>query len=627
MIQTTINDAVTMGGAAALLANRYRVVRQLGQGGMGSVYLAEDTKLDNKLFALKMLPAILVANKRAYQQLKDEALVAMKLVHPNIVQLRAFEEEHGNPFLVMDYIEGRTLDDYLGEKGTLSEDETVNLLTPIAAALDYAHGKGVVHRDIKPGNVMIAKDGTPFILDFGIAREIQETMTRVTGKLSSGTLLYMSPEQLRGLPPASSQDVYSFAAMAYECLKGEPPFVRGAIEDQIKNEPPPPLVGRGVLDAPLAASVMAGLAKKPEDRPPTCAAVLGGSAAAQADAVRSERKAGGAGKVFAIAALLAALAVGGYFAWPRNNAEPKAREEKRVPVVAEPRTEEVRQKTEKERPPKVEAEQPPKVVAEQRPKTDAVHADAERKAKEEKARAAEFSRLTTRIRIKISDARERMERVNAFRADPDGLEKHLASADGQWKAISTLSAPKSIEEAQSTFEKADKAEAQIALDLDWLEKNKAARDAARSAKAEIAALLAGGIATFKADRYAARPYGEGEALRKRGDASFAVGDFAEAGRLLGEAKSKFTASAREARAFHVNMALESARAYLDAKKWEDCVAECAKILGDGTTPGWDPSNAEAQKLLETTRHSMPRVGPLEYHAELLLGCELALSGL
>ena len=173
-----------------------------------------------------------------------------------------------------------------------------------------------------------------------------------------------------------------------------------------------------------------------------------------------------------------------------------------------------------------------------------------------------------------------MERVNAFRADPDGLEKHLASADGQWKALSTLSAPKSIEEAQSTFEKADKAEAQIALDLDWLEKNKAARDAARSAKTEIAILLVGEIATFKADRYAAKPYGEGEALRKRGDASFAVGDFAEAGRLLGEAKSKFTASAREARAFHVNMALESARAYLDAKKWEDCVAECAKILGD-----------------------------------------------
>ena len=244
----TIGDLVTIqpGAAGTLLAGRYRIVRQLGQGGMGSVWLAEDTQLDNKQFAIKMLPSILVSNKRAYRQLKDEALVARKLTHPNIVTLRAFEENKGNPFLVMDYIEGQTLDDYLaevgnGEQGTgngraastrppsggLPEDEVIRLLKPIAAALDYAHGEGVVHRDVKPANVMIRKDGHPFILDFGIAREIQETMTRVTGKLSSGTLLYMSPEQLRGQPPKPAQDVYSFAAMVYECLKGEPPFFRG----------------------------------------------------------------------------------------------------------------------------------------------------------------------------------------------------------------------------------------------------------------------------------------------------------------------------------------------------------------------------------------------------------------
>ena len=197
----TINDAVTMaGGAGALLAGRYRVVRQLGQGGMGSVWLVEDTQLDDKPFAVKMLPSILVSNKRAYRQLKDEALVAMQLVHPNIVQIRAFEENDGNPFLVMDYVDGQTLDDYLAERtGTtgVSPVDVLRILRPVAAALDYAHAKGVVHRDVKPGNVMIAKDGTPYILDFGIAREIQETMTRVTGKPSSGTLMYMSPEQLR----------------------------------------------------------------------------------------------------------------------------------------------------------------------------------------------------------------------------------------------------------------------------------------------------------------------------------------------------------------------------------------------------------------------------------------------
>ncbi|MBP3407251.1 MAG: protein kinase [Kiritimatiellae bacterium] len=288
MNENTINNDVTIAGRASVLASRYRIVRQLGSGGMGSVWLAEDMQLDGKLFAIKMLPSILVANKRAYQQLKSEALVSMRLTHPNIVTLRAFEENNGNPFLVMDYIDGETLDDWLGVRGQesgVSEEEVVKLLKPIAEALDYAHEEGVVHRDIKPANVMIRKDGRPFVMDFGIAREIQETLTRVTGKMSSGTLMYMSPEQLNGDMPKKEQDIYSFAAMVYECLKGEPPFCRGAIEDQIKNKEPEPLVGRVVPNAPnggglgtdrptIADAVMRGLAKKPEDRPTSCVEVL-----------------------------------------------------------------------------------------------------------------------------------------------------------------------------------------------------------------------------------------------------------------------------------------------------------------------------------------------------------------
>ena len=314
MQDNTINNDRTKGGGATgtLLAGRYRVARQLGQGGMGSVWLAEDTKLDGFKVAIKMLPSVLVNNKRAYAQVKAEALVSLKLSHSNIVTVRAFEEEVGSPFLVMDYIDGQTLDDYLAEKCKLTEEETVKLLKPVAAALDYAHKQGVVHRDVKPGNIMIRKDGTPFVLDFGIAREIQETMTRVTGKLSSGTLLYMSPEQLNGDAPKPAQDIYSFAAMAYECLKGEPPFSRGGVEDQIKHKLPDAL-GEHIA---ICSQVMAGLAKSPVERPGCCAAVLekGGKKAAKTGAGASASKMRIA-VVGALLALAAFVGVGGWFGW------------------------------------------------------------------------------------------------------------------------------------------------------------------------------------------------------------------------------------------------------------------------------------------------------------------------
>ena len=276
---------------------------------MGSVWLAEDTKLENRPVAVKMLPSVLVNNKRAYAQVKQEALVSLKLSHPNIVPVRAFEEDGGNPFLVMDYIDGQTLDDLLGEKGKFTEEETVRLLKPVADALDYAHGQGVVHRDVKPGNVMIAKDGTPYVLDFGIAREIQETMTRVTGKLSSGTLLYMSPEQLKGAASKPAQDVYSFAAMTYECLTGQPPFARGQIEYQILEEQPRPLD----VTIGIGRAVMAGLAKTPVERPPSCTAVLSrgpvkpSRPAASAKALRSLR--------WAIPVGIAVLLAAGFGIW------------------------------------------------------------------------------------------------------------------------------------------------------------------------------------------------------------------------------------------------------------------------------------------------------------------------
>ena len=248
MNENTINNDITLRGEDnVLLAGRYRIVRQLGQGGMWSVWLAEDTKLDGLKVAIKMLPSILINNKRAYQQVKQEALVSLKLVHSNIVAVRAFEEIDGNSFLVMDYIEGQTLDDYLAEKGTL---------------------------------------------------------------------MYMSPEQLNGNIPKPAQDVYSFAAMAYECLKGEPPFSRGQIEYQIEHDTP------ALLDSQFAkcgAGVMAGLAKLPEERPTTCAEVLSAKVNPRQSKPRDTQPKiadnGKQGKARFAALLLAALTLVGVGGW------------------------------------------------------------------------------------------------------------------------------------------------------------------------------------------------------------------------------------------------------------------------------------------------------------------------
>ncbi len=265
-------DEDTCEGAGPLvLLGRYRVLRELGQGAMGKVLLAADTQLDDLLVAIKV-PAILLAQDvKVVRRMQQEALLARRLSHPNIVTLRTIEQSEGDVFLVMDFVPGETLQDVLGERETLTEEEVVEFFTPLALALDYAHSEKVIHRDIKPSNILVREDGRPFLTDFGIARELKDSLTRITGQSSSGTLPYMSPEQLFGEPPTAAQDIYSLAATMYECLAGSPPFHRGEIAVQIAQKEPRAPNTSGSL---LVTRIMEALSKDPADRPASCKAIL-----------------------------------------------------------------------------------------------------------------------------------------------------------------------------------------------------------------------------------------------------------------------------------------------------------------------------------------------------------------
>ena len=260
----TLDNAPTMPGEpeGQILSGQYKIIRQIGSGGMGTVYLAQDMELDNEV-AVKVLPAILANNKRAIDNLRREAKTALKLSHHNIVRLRTFQSDEAIKYLVMEYIDGGNLEERISAAGALSVDETIKIFSQVAAGLDYAHSQNVLHRDIKPANIMLTRSGTAKLADFGIARQLKDSMTRITGKETSGTLLYMAPEQFRGNEPDHRSDIYSLAASIYECLSGKPPFCRGSIEYQIINVAPEPL---NKLNQKQNSALLKALSKEPDKR-------------------------------------------------------------------------------------------------------------------------------------------------------------------------------------------------------------------------------------------------------------------------------------------------------------------------------------------------------------------------
>ena len=252
---------------------RYELHRQIAKGGMADVFLARDLLLDRPV-AVKVLFDQFSQDPNFVERFRREAQRAANLNHPNIVSVYDWGEEKGTYFIVMEYVEGRSLAEIIQSEGSLSPDKVAEVASEVAAALSFAHRNGIVHRDVKPGNVLVAPNGHIKVADFGIARaltNIQNDLTQAGTVM--GTATYISPEQAQGKEVDPRSDLYSLGVMIYEMLLGRPPFVGetpvAVAYQHVQDSPPSLRLAGAPIAESLEAVTMKLLAKNPVNRYPT----------------------------------------------------------------------------------------------------------------------------------------------------------------------------------------------------------------------------------------------------------------------------------------------------------------------------------------------------------------------
>jgi serine/threonine-protein kinase len=250
----------------------YHVLRRLGQGGMGQVYVAEQLSLKRKV-ALKILKAELVANASALQRFKAEAEAVARATHANIVQVYQTGEADGYRYIALEYVEGKNLREFLAKKGPPELLLALSIMRQVAAALQRASELGIIHRDIKPDNILLTKKGEVKVTDFGLSRVLtgdQPALHLTQSGVTMGTPLYMSPEQVEGKPVDHRTDIYSFGVTCYHMLAGHPPFTGNSPFEvalmHVRTEPKPLKSIRPDLPDGLCAIVHRMMAKEPAQR-------------------------------------------------------------------------------------------------------------------------------------------------------------------------------------------------------------------------------------------------------------------------------------------------------------------------------------------------------------------------
>lgn len=232
-------DAIANYPGLTLLSSRYEYVKLLGEGGMGGVFLAIDRQLERNV-AIKFMNSACISNPEVAERFIREARAQAVASHPGIVSIYDVGTE-GNPFIVMEYVEGKTIKDVIKKEGGFSLKDAVRVMTLVAEALEYAHYKKIIHRDVKPDNILIDEFGKTRLLDFGLAKLEQSPSMTINNQIM-GTPYYMSPEQIRGSDVGPPTDIYAWGAMFYQIVTGLVPFSKGDIlYHHVNTLPIPPI--------------------------------------------------------------------------------------------------------------------------------------------------------------------------------------------------------------------------------------------------------------------------------------------------------------------------------------------------------------------------------------------------
>ncbi|HKX76481.1 MAG TPA: serine/threonine-protein kinase [Acidimicrobiia bacterium] len=252
-----------------MIGGRYSLEEQIGVGGMATVWRATDHVLGRKV-AIKRPASHLLTDPQASERFRREAQAAARLNHPGILVVHDAGEDEDGPWIAMELINGETLADRLAREGSLDVPTTINVVQQVAAALDHAHQHGVIHRDVKPANLVLEPEGRIRLTDFGIAKPLEDSATVTTTGEMVGTVSYLAPEILRGEPAAPASDIYSLGAVVYEMVTGRKPFAAPTTAElfaAIRDQQPPAMAG--AVPRSVERAVIQALDKNPERRPPT----------------------------------------------------------------------------------------------------------------------------------------------------------------------------------------------------------------------------------------------------------------------------------------------------------------------------------------------------------------------